>query len=138
MTLGTLALVTSPRFIIGPGREADRLDACAQLGVAFELFRRLVAGDADIGGAQHDDRHAVVDQRDLDAVDHVDGVAGRQQRPARPAGDAGEVELDRGRRARHAVDRGVAGVVGQPALERKRGGGEAVGVDHEDPHRCRV
>ena len=121
-----------------PGREADRLDAGAQLGVRLELLRRLVAGDADVGGAQHDDRHAVVDQRDLDAVDHVDAVAGRQQRAARAAGDAVEVELDRGGRARHAVDRGVAGVVGQPAVERERGGGEAVGVDHEDPHRRRV
>ena len=76
---GTTFFVTSPRFINGSRLQANRFDARLELGVGVERVARFVAGAAEIGGADHDHRHAVVDAGHRHAVERVDDVAGRQQ-----------------------------------------------------------
>ena len=97
-------LLTSPRFIIGPTlRRIASIRAFSSMS-ASSCVARLVAGAADVAGAHDDDRHAVVDAGDLDAVDDVHRPAGRQQRAARRSGGVGEAQRNRRRRPGHAVD----------------------------------
>ena len=70
-----------------PGREADLLEPRLQLGDPCRARRAARTRSARPSAAsQHDDRHAVVDQRRLDSGHAIDGVAGRQQRAADRAG----------------------------------------------------
>ena len=98
------------------GLEADLLEPRLQFAILIEHVARLVAGPADRRrGLEHDDRHAVVDQRRLDAGDAIDRMAGRQQRAADRAGRIEKLDRDRRRRAGHAVDARIAAVGDAPA-----------------------
>ena len=54
------------------GLQSDGFDARLELGVGIERIARLVAGAPEIGGADHDDGHAVVDAGHRHAVERVD------------------------------------------------------------------
>ena len=115
--------------------DAQPLDPRLQLGIGVQLIDALIAGAADIGGLEDHQRHAVVDAGHGDAVDHVADIAGRQQSRRDRARGIEEVDLDRRRRARRAVDAGAAlifdmavrGLHGDVALH--------VGVQRQHPQR---
>jgi hypothetical protein len=104
----------------------------AQPLVGFELRGRLVAAHAEVCRTHHDGGHPVVDARHRYACHLVLGRTGRQQRATTRACGVLEVEHDRGRSARHAVNRGVAGVLDRPARRRHVRGRPASGVGHPD------
>ena len=74
------------------GLAAEGVDPLEQRRVRGELLVRLVAGEPERLGQRQDDRHAVVDAGDLDALDRVADVAGRQQRAGGRALGVGEGE----------------------------------------------
>ena len=63
------------------GLQPDGFQPRLQLRVGFERLARLTARDAEIAGAHHHHRHAVIDQRRLDAVDNVYRPPGGRRAP---------------------------------------------------------
>ena len=114
--------------------EADLLDARLQLTVLVELVAWLVARTADRARFEHDHRHAVVDQRAVDAGDPVNGIAGREQRAADGASRVEEVDRDGRGRARHAVDARAALVIDISARRLDQQVRDGAGVERAHAH----
>ena len=121
LILGTVLLVTSPRFISGPTARRMRFDPLPQLGVGLELGRGLVAGDAEVGRREADHGHPVVDAGDLDALDDVDRRCpwAAARRRLEPATSSKLIMIGRVRSG-NPVDAGVARVVHDAAGRLRR------------------
>ena len=98
-----------------PGGTTDRFDASQQGGIRVELGRGFATVQAEVRGAQQDERHGGIDAGHRQAVDGVDAAAGREQRSGDRAPGIEEVQADGRRGAGDAVDAGVAGVDHAPA-----------------------
>ncbi|AAW77818.1 capsid protein VPI [Xanthomonas oryzae pv. oryzae KACC 10331] len=116
------------------GEQTQRFQARRERGVGIERGAVFVTADADIAGAQHHAWHAVVDQRDLQAVERVYRLPAGQQCTARGAGDIGKCQRGRRRRTVHAIDPGIA-LITHLAIGCLHGGGsQGAGVAHENAH----
>ena len=91
-----------------PTGKADGFEPGLQRLIGVEFRRAFIPGDPKIGRAHHDNRHAVVDHRDLDAFDDIHGIARRQQGSAHGTGHIVEDQRHRCRTAGNTVDLLVA------------------------------
>ncbi len=133
VVLGTEAALTSPRPMSWPAASRSACTRAARAASAGQVRVRFVAGDAEVGGPGHDDRHAVVDAGDLDAIDDVQHAAGRQQCAGGRARGISEQQADRRGGAGDAGDRGTEPPYsGTPPGVAKVGGNDAAGVHHPD------
>ena len=134
VSFGTLSLATSPRPMAGPTARRKVFESGSQRVVGFEHERRLVTGEAELIGAQHDRGHAVVDTGHLQAVDEVTDPAGGQQGAAAGAGGVRERELDGRSGTGYPGDRSVPSIrdASVRCWYRRRGNGAVVAL--EDPY----
>ena len=117
------------------GRQTYLFEPRLQLMIGVQLIARLMAGAPQGGGLDDHHRHAVVDQRRLDARDLVDEAACRQKSAANGALGVEEIDDDRRGGARRAVDPRAAGIIHPAARRLHREFGDRAGVQgaHLDP-----
>ena len=113
--------------------QPDGLKAVQEVQVGFEFIGRFITGEAEVGGPKQHHRHGVVDERDRRVLDEFAKVAGGQERAGLGAERIEERQLDRSRRAGHAVDGGLALVFHDAGRGLDYGLHRGRGVAVEDP-----
>ena len=81
-----------------------------EVGVSVEVIPVFGAREAEVGGPEDHDRHAVVDQGTLDAFHDIAGAPRGQERPAHGTLRVLEQQRHRGMMARDAIDARIAGI----------------------------
>src|SRR4029077_19481964 len=119
----------------GSCRKPQPLDPRREHRITLELFRRLIAALAEVGGAHQYHGHAIIDAGPLDSLDAVDVGPGRKQLAAGGSGDVEEVDGNCRRASRYAIDAGVTLVFDLTPRRRYVRHGEASRVEHVDAHR---
>ena len=137
--LGTVAVVTSPRFIIGPAARRTRSTSSHTSRLALDSRGLFVAGETDLFGLQAYDGHAVVDARHANPFDarRRRGPWAGAHRTIEPATSRNSMGM--GAWAPGTPSMCVVAVVADAATRRLHGGDrEAVRVLHPDPNLRRV
>ena len=114
--------------------QAQLFQTIQQHRIRVECRRLFIARNAEIACAHDHQRHRGIDAGDLDAVDRVDALPGRKDLAGDCAPGVEKVQQDRRRRARNAVDPGIA-LIGHALAGRSyRDVNARAGVDVEDAH----
>jgi hypothetical protein len=116
------------------GLKAQGFQAGEHSGIGVQLGRRLVAAQAQVGGAHQHHHLRGVDAGDLQTLDAVDALAGGKDLPGDCTPGVQKVHQHRGGRALHAVDAHIAVVVDLAARRAHLHVDAGAGVDVVDPH----
>ena len=116
------------------GLKAQGFQAGEHSGIGVQLGRRLVAAQAQVGGAHQHHHLSCVDAGDLQALDGVDALAGGKDLPGDGTPGVQKVHQHGGCRALHAVDAHIAVVVHLAARRAHLHVDAGAGVDVVDPH----
>ena len=130
--LGMTRSATSPRPMRAPASRRIASSRVMNASVSVEIRGRLMAGLAEILGAQQDHRHRHVDAGDLEPFDSVAHLSRGQQAAGLGAGGIEETQADRGSGAGNAVDCGVALIGDRSAGRLNDGLDQLAGIDVVD------